>query len=137
MSEPILKHKKISHVVRETDGEQETDIREEKISEDGSMGFIIHHSTTSIRCSCGRERVAGQGKTYVCQTCKKELCENCFFGCIGGDCVCADCMGLYRGQPVCPAHWRSYEIEKLYSEEKRQEDEQKRREAERIRYEGK
>lgn len=136
MPEPVLKHKKISHVVRESDGERETDIREEKTSEDGSLGFIIQHRTTSIRCSCGREIVAGQGKTYVCQTCRKELCENCFFVCAGGDIVCADCMGVHKGTPVCPAHWRSYEIEKLYSEEKRQqEEEQKRKEAERLSHE--
>lgn len=119
--ESIIKHKKIFHKIRSDDGNQESSIREEKTTDlDG--GIIIEERTESKRCTCGREVVIGKDKSYVCQSCKKELCESCFFTCIAGDIVCADCMGVYQGQPVCPAHWCTYGIYELYFEAKEEEE---------------
>jgi hypothetical protein len=125
--ESIIKHKKIFHKIRSNEGEQEANIREEKTLDlDG--GIIIEERTESKRCTCGREIIIGKDKTYVCQSCKKELCEDCFYVCIGGDIVCVDCMGVYQGQPVCPLHWCTYDIFKLYREAKEEEEKKKKEE---------
>lgn len=133
MSESILKHKKISHLVN---GEQENNIKEEKTTESNG-GFVIEEKTESKRCSCGREIIAGQGKSYTCLSCGDQLCGECHFICyIGKEVVCGKCLGVYKGSPVCPRCWRDFGVEQLYVESKKQEEEQRRRETERLRYEG-
>lgn len=109
----VLKHKKVLHVVRSNSDIQETSIKEEKILDNGD-GFSIEETSSNWRCNCGREVIVGKERTYICQSCSKEMCNDCYFICMAGEILCIECIGIFNSQPVCPSHWISLGIERLY-----------------------
>lgn len=108
----VLKRKKIIHIIREENGDEEIKaVNEELIADED--GFEITQIISSRRCSCGRE-VEGVEKTYVCRTCSRKLCGMCGFICQAGCITCLSCAGIFEQKIYCEDCWIELGVEKLF-----------------------
>lgn len=108
----ILKRRKIFHVIRGENGEEEIKaVNEELIADED--GFEVTQIISSRRCSCGRE-VDGTEKTYICRTCSKRLCSICAFQCQAGCITCLSCAGIFERKVYCQNCWIELKVERLF-----------------------